>query len=141
MEISFCRKYLTKIYIRRKILILTYKLSCHHFVKTLILIIFFYEIYFSINRPDIEIQGGKFCKGYENNYFLWNYLSIRTKIAVHLLNKILVRKCWSDDLGVRRLQKDLNSYFALPEGFRIFCRSVTGLYMTKQGYAGVYRSI
>ena len=34
-----------------------------------------------------------------------------------------MRKSRSEDLGVMRSQKDLNSNFALQEGFNTFCRS------------------
>ena len=88
----------------------------------LFLIIFFYEIHFFIHRPDIEIQENFLLQRVQKK-LLYRKLFIRTNIAVHLEDKILVGKCQSEDFGVRRSQKDLNSNFVLPEGFKTFCRS------------------
>ena len=75
-----------------------------------------------IHRPDIEVQENFLLQRVQKK-ILSRKLFIRTILAARLKDKILVRKCRSEDFGDMRSQKDLNSNFMLPEGFRTFCRS------------------
>ena len=82
-----------------------------------------------ILRPDIEVQEN-FLLQRVRKKILSRKLFIRTILAARLKDKILVRKCRSEDFGAMRSQKDLNSNFMLPEGFRTFA----GLAITTQLY-------